>query len=106
MKKRKRQFLLSAVVLLLLAPVLMVTAGQQAEEEEGGEEAGMLGFPRSQTMYADMVTGRVLTPDNFNEWVGWKNRDRGMQQVMNESMWTSDFINGQGIDGLSSGPPV
>ncbi len=94
------------IALLFLIPGLMFAAGQQAEEEEGSEEAGILGFPRTQTMYADMVTGRVLTPDNFNEWVGWKNRDRGMQQVMNESMWTSDFINGQGIAGLASGPPA
>lgn len=63
-----------------------------------------MGFPRSETLYADMVTGRVTSAGNFNEWVGWKNRDRGMQQLMNESLWTSDFINGKGIAGLATGP--
>jgi len=27
-------------------------------------------FPRSETLIARQLTGRVGTPDNFNQWVG------------------------------------
>ncbi|HEX3051700.1 MAG TPA: twin-arginine translocation signal domain-containing protein, partial [Aggregatilineaceae bacterium] len=46
------------------------------------ELADVLGtFPRRETLIADILTGRCGSPDNFNEWVGWKNRDRGMQTL-------------------------
>jgi len=61
------------------------------------------GLPRSQTVIAAMLTGRCGTPSNFNEWVGWKNRDRGMQQLVNEPLWSVDFATGKIIPGLASG---
>ena len=100
------------VLIIGLAAAFLFAGGQSAEPSgtegaagEATEAVGILGFPRSETLYADMVTGRVGAASNFNEWVGWKNRDRGAQQLSNESLWTSDFINGQGIAGLASGPP-
>jgi peptide/nickel transport system substrate-binding protein len=63
-------------------------------------------LPRSETVIAAMLTGRVGTPSNFNEWVGWKNRDRGMQQLMNEPLWSVDFATGEIINGLASGDAV
>ena len=44
-------------------------------KEEAPAVLGVL--PRSETLIADILTGRVGSPSNFNEWVGWKNRDRG-----------------------------
>ena len=38
-------------------------------------------FPREETLIARILTGRVGTPDNFNQWVGWKWQDRGMQNL-------------------------
>lgn len=64
------------------------------------------GFPREETLIARMLTGRVGTPDNFNEWVGWKNRDRGMQNLANEPLWSVDFATGNIINGLASGDPT
>lgn len=62
-------------------------------------------LPRDQTLIVNILTGRVGTPDNFNEWVGWKWRDRGMQQLMNEPLWSIDFATGEIIAGLAALPP-
>ena len=53
-----------------------------------------------------MATGRVGAPTNFNEWVGWKSRDRGMAQLMNEPMWTDEYAAGEIINGLAAGSPT
>jgi peptide/nickel transport system substrate-binding protein len=66
----------------------------------------VLGLPRNEMLIADILTGRVGAPDNFNEWVGWKSRDRGMQQLANEPLWSVDFATGQIINGLAAGDPV
>jgi peptide/nickel transport system substrate-binding protein len=63
-------------------------------------------FPREETLIARILTGRVGAPDNFNEWVGWKSRDRGMQNLANEPFWSVDFATGQIINGLADGDPV
>lgn len=78
----------------------VVTATPEEEEEEV-----VLGFPRSETVFAHQLTGRTITPDNFNEWVGWKNRDRGMAQLMNEPLWTIEPAVGEVINGVAAGPP-
>ena len=62
-------------------------------------------LPRSETLIASILTGRVGTPGNFNEWVGWKNRDRGMQTLANEPLWSVDFATGKIINGSASGDP-
>lgn len=73
-------------------------------EAQEGSLAGT--FPREETLIARILTGRVGTPDNFNEWVGWKNRDRGMQNLANEPLWSVDFATGNIINGLASGDPT
>jgi peptide/nickel transport system substrate-binding protein len=62
-------------------------------------------FPRDQTIINDILTGRVGTPDNLNQWVGWKSQDRGTQQLANEPLWSVDFATGEIINGLASGDP-
>ncbi|RPI94201.1 MAG: twin-arginine translocation signal domain-containing protein, partial [Chloroflexi bacterium] len=70
------------------------------------EVADVMGtFPRRETLISDMLTGRVGSPDNFNEWVGWKNRDRGMQTLANEPLWSVDFASGEIVNGLADGDP-
>ena len=68
--------------------------------------ADVLGtFPRRETLIARILTGRAGSPDNFNEWVGWKNRDRGTQNLANEPFWSVDFATGKIIPGAADGDP-
>lgn len=99
-------------VAFLLTGTLAFAGGQQ--EGSGGGEAATEpaqeqtvteeGLPRSETVIAATLSGAVGSPSNFNRWVGWKNRDRGMQQLMNEPLWSVDFATGEIINGLASGP--
>jgi peptide/nickel transport system substrate-binding protein len=82
---------------------VVVTAEPVVEPLEAED---VLGLPRNQTLIIDMLTGRAGSPGNFNEWVGWKNRDRGMQPLANEPLWSVDFATGEIINGLASGDPV
>ena len=68
--------------------------------------AGLGELPRSETLIADILTGRVGSPSNFNDWVGWKWRDRGMQTLANEPLWSVDFATGEIINGLADGDPI
>ena len=63
-------------------------------------------FPRSETLIARILTGRVGTPDNFNQWVGWKWQDRGLQNLADEPLWSVDFATGNIINGLADGDPT
>ncbi len=68
--------------------------------------ADVLGtFPRRETFIARILTGRVGTPDNFNQWVGWKWQDRGMQNLADEPLWSVDFATGKIINGVADGDP-
>jgi peptide/nickel transport system substrate-binding protein len=92
----------SAGTLVLTAEGLLLPSGIV-----GAQDAALPGtFPREQTLIARILTGRVGSPDNFNEWVGWKWRDRGMQNLGNEPLWSVDFATGNIINGLASGDPV
>jgi len=86
-------------VVLLLVCLTFFVLGAAALAQE-------IAFPRDQTLIVNMLTGRVGTPSNFNEWVSWRWRDRGMQNLANEPLWSVDFATGQTIDGLASGDPV
>ena len=69
--------------------------------------ADVLGtFPRRETLIARILTGRVGTPDNFNQWVGWKWQDRGMQNLADEPLWSVDFATGKIIPGVADGDPT
>ncbi|MBZ0300945.1 MAG: ABC transporter substrate-binding protein [Anaerolineae bacterium] len=63
-------------------------------------------FPREETLIARILTGRVGTPDNFNQWVGWKSQDRGMQNLADEPLWSVDFATGNIINGVAAGDPT
>jgi len=63
-------------------------------------------FPREQTLIARILTGRVGTPDNFNQWVGWKWQDRGIQNLADEPLWSVDFASGKIINGVAAGDPT
>jgi len=60
-------------------------------------------FPRNQTLIVRQLTGRVGTPDNFNQWVGWKWQDRGIQNLADEPLWSVDFATGNIINGVAAG---
>lgn len=85
------------VVVVTATPVPVV-------KEEAPDVLGVL--PRNETLIADILTGRVGTPGNFNVWVGWRWRDRGMQNLANEPLWTVDFATGEIVNGLAAGDPI
>ncbi len=63
-------------------------------------------FPRNETLIARILTGRVGTPDNFNLWSGWRNQDRGIQNLADEPLWSVDFATGNIINGLAADNPT
>lgn len=82
----------------------------QAPAEVAGPTAApeavmTMGFPRSETVFAQQLTGRNATPSNFNYWAGWRQQDRGMQQIMNEPLWVDDFERGEIINALATAMP-
>ena len=84
-------------------------AGEEPAADAAAEEVpsqGLGELPRNETLIADILTGRVGSPNNFNNWVGWKWRDRGMQNLANEPLWSVDFATGEIIPGLAAGDPV
>jgi peptide/nickel transport system substrate-binding protein len=86
---------------------IVVEVPAEGEEVEPIDAAPVLGeLPRNETLIVDILTGRVGSPGNFNEWVGWKWRDRGMQNLANEPLWSVDFATGEIINGLAAGDPI
>ena len=115
--KRRLMVLLGLLVvasLVLSACAPAPGGGAPAAEEPAAEapaaaeqpSAGLGDLPRNETLIADILTGRVGSPDDFNNWVGWKWRDRGMQNLANEPLWSVDFATGEIINGLATGDPV
>ncbi len=84
--------------------IVTATPVPEPTKEAAPDVLGVL--PRRETLIVGMLTGRVGTPGNFNEWVGWKWRDRGMQNLANEPLWSVDFATGKIINGLADGDPV
>ncbi len=82
---------------------VVVTATPGAAEAP--EAASLLGFSRRETVFAQQLTGRNATPSNFNYWAGWRQQDRGMQQIMNEPLWVDDFERGEIINALATSQP-
>lgn len=64
------------------------------------------GIPREETLIIDQLSGRTGMPDNFNEWAGWRWRDRGTAQLLNEPLWTVDYATGEIIPGLAEALPI
>ncbi len=65
----------------------------------------VMGFNRAETVFIQQLTGTNATPTNFNYWAGWRQQDRGMQQVMNEPLWVDDFEAGKEINALAADQP-
>jgi len=87
---------------VLTAEGLLIPLG--TVEAQGESLSGT--FPRSETLIARILTGNVGTPDNFNLWSGWRNNDRGIQNLADEPLWSVDFATGNIINGLASGDPT
>lgn len=96
--------LAAACVAPTSAPEQAAPAGAAAPAA-APEAVTMMGFPRSETVFAQQLTGRNATPSNFNYWAGWRQQDRGMQQIMNEPLWVDDFERGEIINALATSMP-
>jgi peptide/nickel transport system substrate-binding protein len=83
---------------------VVITATPAATSAPAAVE--FMGFNRTETVFAQQLTARNATPSNFNEWAGWRQRDRGMQQLMNEPLWVDDFEAGEIINALAAEPPT
>jgi len=92
------------VVETVIEEVVVTTTPVPVVKEAAPDVLGT--FPRSETLIARQLTGRVGTPDNFNQWVGWKNQDRGMQNLADEPFWSVDFATGNIINGSADGDPT
>ena len=68
--------------------------------------ADVLGvLPRSETLIADILTGRVGTPTTSTNGLAGNGRDRGMQNLADEPLWSVDFATGKIINGSADGDP-
>ncbi len=90
----------------LLGPWGLVRLPEGLAESDESFLAQTGTFPREETVIARILTGRVGTPDNFNLWSGWRNQDRGIQNLADEPLWTVDFATGNIVNGLASGDPT
>jgi len=88
----------------VLAPWGLVPAPENAAASEVLAQVPGA-FPRPETLIIRQLTGRVGTPDNFNQWVGWKWQDRGIQNLADEPLWSVDFATGKIINGVAEGDP-
>jgi len=87
------------------APSAPAAAEEAAAPAAEQPSAGLGDLPRNETLIADILTGRVGSPSNFNVWVGWKWQDRGIQNLAFEPLWSVDFATGEIIPGLAAGDP-
>ncbi len=102
----EKQVEVTRVVEVEGTPQIQVVTATPVPVEKVEAEAVLGVLPRSETFIADMLTGRAGSPSNFNEWVGWKNRDRGMQNLAFEPLWSVDFATGEIVPGVADGDPV
>lgn len=93
----KRSFSIFFVSLLVLVMGFAQTGFAQLAED----------IPREKTFIADVLTGRVGTPANFNVFTtAWRNPDRGVQQLMLEPLWLVDYVTGEVINALAAEGPI
>ncbi|MGB9857799.1 MAG: ABC transporter substrate-binding protein [Dictyoglomaceae bacterium] len=92
----KKFFLISLLVFLSLISFSQVSFSQLAP-----------GIPRDETLIVDILSGRAVTPDNFNTWAAtWRSPDRGIQQLMLEPLWMVDPATGKIINALAKDKPI
>ncbi len=64
-------------------------------------------IPREETFIADVLSGRVGAPGNFNVFTSaWRNPDRGIQQLLIEPLWIVDPTTGEVINALAEEGPI
>jgi peptide/nickel transport system substrate-binding protein len=100
-----QQVEVTRVVEVAGTPQVQVVTATPAPVQKAPPENVLGVVPRDQTLIADILTGRVGTPTNFNVWVGWKSQDRGIQNLAFEPLWTVDFATGKIINGSADGDP-
>jgi len=89
------------LVFLSLVLLMVFTLSQTAFSQLGPN------VPRDETLIANILTGRVVTPDNFNVWAAtWRTPDRGIQQLMLEPLWIVDPASGKVINALAASSPL
>ena len=89
---KKRLICIGTVVLLLLSTLAVFTASAVT--------------PRSETLIVNFLSGPDWNPGGFNRWVGWANWDKGLQNILNEALWTVDYVTGEEINTLAKEAPI
>ena len=62
--------------------------------------------PRNETLIADILTGKVGNPGNFNFWATWVGNDKGLQQLVIDPLWIADYVTGEMINVLAKENPI
>ncbi|MDI9465832.1 MAG: ABC transporter substrate-binding protein [Limnochordia bacterium] len=62
--------------------------------------------PRHETLIADILTGKVGNPGNFNFWATWVGNDKGLQQLVIDPLWMADYVTGEMINVLAKENPI
>jgi peptide/nickel transport system substrate-binding protein len=84
------------VLLLVLVAACLVCSGSAFAADP----------PRNETLVADILTGRVSNPGNFNFWATWVGNDKGLQQLVIDPLWMADYVTGQMDNVLAKSGPV
>ncbi|HQE25682.1 MAG TPA: ABC transporter substrate-binding protein [Candidatus Atribacteria bacterium] len=94
---KRRSFLILLVSLVVLVMGVTQTGFTQLAED----------IPREETLIVDVPHGRAPVPTNFNIFTtSWNVPNRGIHQVMLESLWIVDFITGEVINALAVEGPT
>jgi len=93
---KRSSLILFVSLLVLVVGFAGISFGQLSED-----------IPREETLIADVLSGRVGTPGNFNVFTtAWRNPDRGMQQLVLEPLWIVDPTTGEVINALAKEGPI
>ncbi|MFW6034728.1 MAG: ABC transporter substrate-binding protein [Halothermotrichaceae bacterium] len=93
MKFNKKSFLFITVLLIGMLSMSTVVAAQSSNT------------PRDETLILDLLTGRVGSPGDWNNYSGWMNPDKGFHQLILEPLWMADYVNGEIINVLAKEKP-
>ena len=61
---------------------------------------------RNEMLVADILTGKVGNPGNFNFWATWVGNDKGLQQLVIDPLWMADYVTGEIINVLAEKNPI
>lgn len=107
---RSRKSVWMATALVFCAAALFA-GGQAASGGAAGGSApaavtSIGGYPRSETLIVDVLTGKNATPGNFNMWAGWVGNDKGLQQLVADPLWVVEYTLGQNVPTLAAEAPI